>query len=353
MHQRVTDAAPPPWTRIRRALLKYYLRHRRDLPWRRSRDPYAIWVSEIMLQQTQVDTVIPRYAAFLLQFPTVVALAAATEDTVCEAWAGLGYYRRARFLHAAARQVVAEHGGVLPNDVASLLRLRGIGKYTAGAVASIAYGVEAPLVDGNVARVLSRLCAMEHAPDSTQGQKLLWAWAAALVRGVAPGDLNQALMELGAMLCTPTAPQCLICPVRGDCAAYQQGTVAAYPRPVAKVVRQDMPMALVYAACPQTGGVWLKKRPLDGLWAGLWELPSAAGVDAKKQLAASLGQRLGRRLVTVQHELTHRRIQAEIFVVLKPRWAAAPHLQLVAEPMEAPLSGLARKAIQAVRTLSA
>ena len=347
----MSQATPPAWPPVRRALLAHYRQHQRDLPWRRSRDPYAIWVSEIMLQQTQVDTVVPRYELFLRQFPTIATLAAASEDDVCAAWAGLGYYRRARYLHAAARQVMAVHGGELPRDVVALLRLPGIGRYTAGAVASIAYGVAAPLVDGNVARVLARLCAMDLAPDSRAGQQLLWSWAEALVRGPAPGDLNQALMELGALICTPVAPRCGACPVRRHCTAHLRGAVANYPHPTAKTVQQDMPMALVYAGDPATLGVWLHKRPLDGLWAGLWELPSAAGPDAKKQLAQRLGQRLGRHLAQVNHVLTHRRIQADIYWVAKPRWSAAADLQWVAQPLDAPISALARKAIAAVQAL--
>ena len=332
---------------LRTHLLDFYRKYQRDLPWRRSRDPYAIWVSEIMLQQTQVDTVMPRYELFLAEFPTLQHLADATEERVCEAWAGLGYYRRARYLHAAARQVVRDHGGQLPRDVVALQTLPGIGRYTAGAIASIAFALPAPLVDGNVIRVLSRIFTLSDNPESGAGKQKLWALAEQLVVGEAPGDLNQALMELGATICSPQGPRCLICPVRASCGALRAGTPELYPAASAKVVRQNLAIAFAWVHGPQ--GIWLQRRPLDGLWAGLWELPSASGPGAKKTLAANLAAPLRARLATVTHELTHRHVTATVYDCPRLRPEIGANLRPYAQPLTAPLSALARKAILAVQ----
>jgi A/G-specific adenine glycosylase len=203
----------PAGKRLRAALLAWFDRNRRELPWRRTRDPYAIWLSEVMLQQTQVATVIPYWERFLARFPTVTALAEAPLDEVLSLWSGLGYYSRARNLHRAANEVVARHGGALPASHAALLALPGFGRYTAGAVASIAFGLPEPLVDGNVARVFSRACAIEGAPGDREREKKLWAEAARWVQGERPGELNQALMELGATVCTARSPRCGLCPL--------------------------------------------------------------------------------------------------------------------------------------------
>jgi len=194
---------------IRRALLDWYRANRRDLPWRRTRDPYAIWISETMLQQTRVETVIPYYERFLERFPDVAALADAESDDVLGAWAGLGYYSRARNLQAAARQIAERHGGRVPDDVEALRALPGIGRYTAGALASIAFDRPEPIVDGNVARVLARVKGIREDVKQPAVVKRLWEEAARLARGPAPGDLNQALMELGATVCVPGEPRCL------------------------------------------------------------------------------------------------------------------------------------------------
>ena len=335
-------------SRIRRALLRHYHQHRRDLPWRQTRDPYAIWVSEIMLQQTQVDTVVPRYHAFLAQFPTVFALAAASELAICEAWAGLGYYRRARHLHQAARLLLQRHEGRLPADLEALLALPGIGRYTAGAIASIAYDIPAPLVDGNVARVLARLFCVGEAATSALGKSRLWAYASALVLGAEPGHLNQALMELGATICTPTRPACDRCPVRRDCRALATGDPCRYPPAKVRTPRQVLPMALAF--CAQKEGVWLLQRPLEGLWAGLWELPSAVGEDAAAILSARWQLQLRAPIAQVVHLLTHRRVEATVYAARPQR--RGPHLQhwqLTPAPLEAPLSILARRALVAAQ----
>ena len=345
----VAAAPGHDWARLRRLLLAHHRRHARQLPWRQTRDPYRIWVSEIMLQQTQAETVAPRYAAFLRQFPHVGALAASDEHDVLAAWAGLGYYRRARHLHRAARQVVAHHGGQLPASVAALRGLAGIGPYTAGAIASIAFGLPAPLVDGNVERVLARLMRLEVAADAGPGRRQIWAWAAALVEGETPGALNEALMDLGATLCRPRAPTCLLCPWRRDCRALAAGVERRLPVTAAARPRQMLAMAVAFAPGPGAGEVWLGRRPLGGLWPGLWELPSAAGAGAKAALAARLGQPVGRLLAQVSHQLTHRDVVAKIYLVARPRWPASAGLGLFPRPESAPLSALARRCLAAAR----
>lgn len=212
-----------------RGLLAWYDAFHRDLPWRRDRDPYRIWVSEVMLQQTRVDAVEPRYLQFLERFPTVDALAAATEEEVLAEWSGLGYYRRARQLHAAARQRVA--GGEWPRDAAGWRRLPGVGEYTAAAVASIAYRESIPVVDGNVSRLMSRLHGLrQRQQDSSGGRRRLAVLAAAWLDPDRPGDSNQALMEIGATLCTPRRPRCPSCPLAVGCVARQSGAPEQFPR---------------------------------------------------------------------------------------------------------------------------
>src|SRR3954451_9258496 len=238
--------APRDVARMRKALLAFYDAHARDLPWRRTRDPYAIWVSEIMLQQTRVQTVIPYWERWMARFPTVSALAGAELDDVLAAWAGLGYYSRARNLHAGARAVDARFGGALPSRASELREVPGIGPYTAGAIASIAFGERAPLVDGNVARVLARVFAIEHDIKSTAGGKALWATAgelmAALPAATAPGDLNQGLMELGATICAAAQPRCLVCPLVSDCSAVRTGRQDELPVVAARKRASELPL---------------------------------------------------------------------------------------------------------------
>ena len=206
---------------------------KRDMPWRKTRDPYAIWLSETMLQQTQVETVKPFYHKFLQQFPTIADLAAADLQEVLKLWAGLGYYRRAKHLHAAAQEIVEKHAGKVPTSAAQLLTLPGVGRYTAGAVASIAFKEPVSVLDGNVMRVLARLTVLRDDIAQPQVKKQLWFIADSLVVGPPPtdrpGDLNQALMELGATVCTPANPCCLLCPLKGFCGAFEAGLTASVP----------------------------------------------------------------------------------------------------------------------------
>ena len=298
-------------------LLRWFDRAQRDLPWRRTRDPYAIWISEVMLQQTQVATVIPYFERFLLKFPTLAALAAAPQAEVLSRWSGLGYYARARNLHRAAQVVVAEHAGALPASVEQLLELPGFGRYTAGAVASIAFGARAPLVDGNVARVLTRLFAI----DDPKPDRLLWDLAAQLVPAKRPGDFNQALMELGATICLPAAPLCLLCPVRADCQALAEGRVEQLPPPKVRAARKQLHLAV--AVCRRGPKLLVMRRDDGGLFGGLWELPSAPPAA----LATLLGQKgsVGARLGTVTRTLTHRALTLEL-------WSATAGARLEAPP---------------------
>jgi A/G-specific adenine glycosylase len=214
-----TAESPDNTTQIRAKLLRWYRRYARDLPWRRTRDPYAIWLSEIMLQQTQVQTVIAYYERFLKRLPTVEKLARARLDTVLKLWEGLGYYSRARNLHKAAQCILKEYQGVFPDTAEDLRRLPGIGRYTAGAVASIAYGLAEPILDGNVTRILCRLFRIHGDTGSRDVQQQLWALAAELVPRRSPGEFNQAMMELGATLCARQSPQCPDCPLQSLCQA--------------------------------------------------------------------------------------------------------------------------------------
>ncbi len=319
---------------IRGPLLAWYDREHRELPWRRTSDPYAIWLSEVMLQQTQVSTVISYWERFLTRFPTVAVLAAAPLDDVLAAWRGLGYYSRARNLHRAAQEVVARFDGRLPSTAQALLTLPGFGRYTAGAVASIAFGEEAPLVDGNVARVLSRLFEVEGPPGDRAREARLWELAGALVKGERPGDLNQSLMEHGATVCRPERPLCLLCPIRGSCLAFQHGRVDELPP--AKVRAAPRRLTLALAVWPHEDTLLFARRANKGLFGGLWELPSAEVEHEAPDtaLAASLSEALGVRLTakaalgTVQRQLTHRALTLRLLRVSarrRPSQAPAFH----------------------------
>jgi len=323
---RSASAAGASRGRIRRALLRWYDAHRRDLPWRRTRDPYAIWVSETMLQQTRVETVKPYYERFLARFPDVRALADAEPDDVLGLWAGLGYYSRARNLHAAARAVVDDFGGALPDDAAALRELPGVGRYTAGALASIAFDRPEPVVDGNVARVLARVLGIRDDVKGPAGQKRLWEEAAALVRGARPGDLNQALMELGARICTPKGPRCLACPLLRTCAAYASGEAESLP--VVAPRREPRAVRAVAALVRRRGRALAVRRPPKGLLGGLWELPGD-DLSGREKLAdgaaRALRERVGlvpgelRPAGVVEHVFSHRRLRLHLFRCDTPR----------------------------------
>lgn len=296
------------------ALLQWYRRHRRDLPWRRQQDPYRIWVSEVMLQQTRVDTVIPYYNRWIERFPTVSDLAAAPEDEVLKHWEGLGYYSRARNLHAAAREVVARYGGSVPDDPAAFAALKGVGAYTAGAVMSIAYGRPLPAVDGNVLRVMARLYNLEDNIAHPATRKRIETLVAGLIPPDAAADFNQALMELGALVCVPGTPRCGDCPVATHCAGRAAGRAQALPVKTRKA--PPKPVLVVAGVVRDGGRVLLARRPDQGLLAGLWEFPSFELTPAdppEAALARGLAGRFGLEVVvggliaTVDHTFSHRR----------------------------------------------
>ncbi|HLV78642.1 MAG TPA: A/G-specific adenine glycosylase [Chthonomonadaceae bacterium] len=301
--------------RIAESLLAWYRQHRRDLPWRGG-DPYAVWVSEIMLQQTQVATVIPYFERFMARFPTVEALAAAPIEAVLKQWAGLGYYARARNLHRAAQVVVAQHGGRIPDTPEEIERLPGIGRYTAGAILSIAYNLPRPLVDANVVRVLSRVFGLRGDPKSGANAAALWSLAGQLVPPEAPGDFNQALMELGALVCEPAEPKCEGCPLLADCVAGNSADPSALPQipPGRATVAVTHSAALIR---DEAGRVLITQRSLHGLWGGLWEFPRvvcASGESPQASAAraarevAGVEVSIGARLAKVKHGVTYHRI---------------------------------------------
>jgi len=258
--------------KIQIQLLRWFKKKGRDLPWRKTRAPYAIWVSEIMLQQTQVATVIPYYQKFLRSFPTISHLARATLSKVLKTWEGLGYYSRARNLHRAS-QIVANHfGGRVPDNLRDLLSLPGIGRSTAGAILSFAYNREAPILDGNVKRVLCRLFAISGNPVRGETEGLLWKISESLIPKGHSNPFNQALMDLGSILCTPTDPQCSNCPLRSHCKGKASGDPERYPT---KGSKKRIPhINAVSAVIQRDGKVLLNRRPLKGLLGGLWEFPN-------------------------------------------------------------------------------
>jgi A/G-specific adenine glycosylase len=330
--------------KLRGALLSFYRVRGRNLPWRRTADPYAIWVSEVMLQQTQVRTVLPRFAQFLRRFPDVYALANAGERAVCEAWAGLGYYRRGRNLHKAAVVIAQRFGGQIPRNEAALKGLPGIGEYTAAAIASIAFGARAAALDGNVVRVLTRVFALPGRADEPRLLRAVREKAQLLVNCGQPGEINQALMDLGATLCRPEVPACAGCPLYRHCRARREGAPASYPGKKARPARERLRIA--FAFIERGRALLLEPRPLDGLWAGLWELPSASGAHARRDLGLRLGHELGPLLARVSHQLTHRQVVASVYRATAEK---KPGQKWWRDPLAAPISSLARKAIVAVR----
>jgi A/G-specific adenine glycosylase len=306
-HEAPAGGAPG---RIAARLLEFFDARRRDLPWRRSADPYRVWVSEVMLQQTRVATVLPCYERWLRRFPTLQALARASLDDVLVEWQGLGYYSRARNLHATARVVRERFAGRWPDTADGLRALPGIGEYTAGAVASIAFGRPEPAIDGNARRVLARLFDLEH-PRARQLRSL----ALALIPADRPGDFNQALMELGAAVCTPRQPRCGRCPLRGDCLARAHGTERLRP---ARRARDPVPSCDVGVAVVVAPGdrMLLVRRPGHGLLGGLWAFPGAeprrgeslraAAARAARAAGAGVRARDGEAIGTVPHAFSHR-----------------------------------------------
>jgi A/G-specific adenine glycosylase len=294
-------------TLVPRLLAWFDVHGRHDLPWQRKRSPYSVWVSEIMLQQTQVGTVIPFYRAFMQRFPTVAALAAAPLDDVLRAWSGLGYYARARNLWKAARIVAAEHGGRVPESFDALHALPGIGRSTAGAILAQAHGQCWPILDGNVKRVLARYHAVAGWPGSPSVAEDLWRHAERHTPHARVADYTQAIMDLGATLCTRTRPACTVCPLASDCAAAQTGTQAQYPAPRPKRERAQRQVAVLVVRDPE-GRVLLERRPATGIWGGLYSLPELSADDSPREwcmraLGACVAEE--RELETIEHAFTH------------------------------------------------
>ncbi len=308
--------APARLRRFRRRLVTWFQTHRRDLPWRRSRDPYRVWISEIMLQQTQVATVIPYFERFLAAFPNVESLAAAREEEVLRLWEGLGYYRRARQLHAAAARIVAEHGGEFPRSLDALRALPGVGRCTAGAIASIAYDLPAPILEANTVRLLARLVAYSGDVTSGAGQSLLWRVAESLVPARNPGELNQALMELGALVCTPREPRCEACPVAAHCAARRAKRERELPRPKTKIPATHLHEAAIVVRRGER--IFVRQCGEGERWAGLWDFPRVAWTGRETEAhrewtmavreLTGLQVRIGPHLATLKHGVTRYRI---------------------------------------------
>ncbi len=307
-------------SRFTQNLLKWYARQGRSLPWRGSPDPYAVWVSEIMLQQTRVETVIPYFLRWMERFPGIPELAAASEQEVLSAWEGLGYYGRARNIHKAARMIMENYAGELPREPAVLRKLPGIGRYSAGAIASMAHGQDVAALDGNIRRVLARYFDVAEPADSPAGQARLWALAEKHLPKGHAGDYNQALMDLGATICVPKTPRCLLCPLNEQCLARRLGIQDQ--RPVLKP-KAEIPHYTVTAAVIQKKGkVLLAKRPSKGLLGGMWEFPGGKSEQyetlqacLKREIREELGVgiRVGEPLGVYQHAYTHFRITVHAF----------------------------------------
>jgi A/G-specific adenine glycosylase len=307
---------------LRRRLLAWFADSARDLPWRRSRDPYLVWVSEIMLQQTRVATVVPYFERFVQAFPTVEALAAAEEKDVLRLWEGLGYYRRASQLHQAARIITAEHGGQFPRDAAALRRLPGIGRYTAGAILSIAFDLPEPILEANTTRLFSRLLAYRGDAASAGGQRLLWATAAAVLPKRGAGRFNQALMELGSEVCLARLPRCDACPVASLCRANAGGLQAEIPPPRPKRRLEAVREAVVLVC--RRGRVLLLRHPPGRRWGGLWDFPrfeirATQPAAIRRELVQKVRDlagvliRPGEHLRTIKHGVTRFRITLECY----------------------------------------
>jgi len=306
--------------KLQTSLLRWYQKEKRDLPWRRSRDPYAIWVSEIMLQQTQVKTVLPYYERWMLAFPKVSDLAKAPESKVLKLWEGLGYYSRARNLKKAAGIVESRFNGKLPGTRKEILSLPGIGPYTAGAILSIAFEVKAPILDGNVKRVLARLFRLNENGKTSKSEKRLWEISESLLPDERIGDFNQALMELGAQVCLPQKPYCLICPLVKLCQAHLQKDVESFPpkKPQASIRKIEVSAAVLF----RQKKIYIQQRLESGLMAGLWEFPGGKiekNETPEECLLREIKEELGvemkidEKLTVIRHSYTKFRVTLHVF----------------------------------------
>lgn len=311
--------------KLRTKSVAWYRDHKRDLPWRKTNDAYSIWVSEIMLQQTQVATVIPYFHRFMDQFPTVVDLARADEERVLFYWAGLGYYRRAKQMHVAAKLVVAKHGGTFPSDYDQIISLPGIGRYTAGAIRSFAFDLPSPIVEANTQRIFARLLKLKGQLTDAKIQSELWNFATAILpTRTGSGETNQALMEIGSQICLPKNPHCLVCPLHRMCPTYESGEQAEIPSPKPSKVYEDRTEAALLIHHPKKGYLVRLCLP-EERWAGLWDFPRfdvstlASGESIEESLAAQFLSKYGlaievRSLMSsMKHGVTKYRITLHCF----------------------------------------
>ena len=297
-------------------LLDWFALNGRDLPWRHTQDPYAIWLSEIILQQTRIQQGMDYWLRFMQRWPQVEDLAAATEDEVLREWQGLGYYSRARNLHTAAQQIM--EGGKFPNTLEDIKKLKGVGDYTAAAIGSIAFGLPAAVVDGNVYRVLARHYGIDTPINTTQGKKLFTELAQSLLPKDKPAEFNQAMMDFGAIQCTPTSPKCVVCPLQESCEALRTGRIGKLPVKEKKLTIQTRRLTYIYIRCK--GKTAIRRRPAGDIWQGLWE-PYLEGARSKEQEASetsTLRNPMSEGAVLlckdVKHVLTHRILLADFYL---------------------------------------
>ncbi|WP_238388115.1 A/G-specific adenine glycosylase [Hymenobacter sediminis] len=335
-------ASSQPW--FATALLNWYPRHRRDLPWRHTRDPYAIWLSEVILQQTRVKQGLPYYLDFISSYPTVHDLAAAPQDEVLRHWQGLGYYSRARNMHHTAQQVVQEFGGVFPGTYDGLLKLRGVGQYTAAAIASFAYDERVAVLDGNVYRVLARVFGLTQDIAAPASRKVFQQLADTLIPAEHPAEFNQAIMEFGAIQCTPVKPDCLFCPLQSQCYAFQHGMVQELP--VKSKAKASRTRYFHYLVLRHEDTLYMRKRGPKDIWEGLYDfaLHEADTADLPAQHVVDAVELLGGRFVangaeepvhSLRHVLSHQKVEARF------------HLVQLAEPL--PPQALAKAGLAAYR----
>ncbi len=339
------------------ALSKWYERVQRPLPWRKTQDPYAIWISEVMLQQTQVGTVIPYYEAFMQRFPNIQRLARAEEQDVLRLWAGLGYYSRARNLHRGAGYVVSEYDGRFPRDLTQVRSIPGIGPYTAGAILSIAFDLPVAAVDGNVQRVLARYHLLDELLESKTAQLFFWKTAQEWVeRAKSPRVLNQAIMELGATVCTKAEPRCWICPLSENCKAKQTGRQKEFPRRKPRRAMEHLWWTSLVQE--NSGRILLIQRTEKEWWSGLWDFPhlqTKSEKMAEKEVRAFLKKnpdcRLDRQLDQQEHTVTHHRIHVSAYLIQRREKTETKTREIWLTPKQAkdlPLSALAKKVLSSL-----
>jgi A/G-specific adenine glycosylase len=309
-----------PTKTLQTKLLKWYEKEKREMPWRKNQDPYRILVSEIMLQQTQVKTVIPYFERWMKSFPTLKKLAQARESTVLKHWEGLGYYSRARNLKKAAKQIQQEYSGEVPDSMNEIMKLPGVGRYTAGAVLSIAFGQKVPVLDGNVKRVLSRLFLLKENGGNRKSENILWETVQSLLPDTGAGDFNQAFMELGATICLPKNPPCLQCPLKKNCEAQKSGQQDLYPPRKQKTSTSKIEVSA--AVIIRRNRIYIQKRKIGGLMGGLWEFPGGkfeSGESAEQCLRREIKEEMGvtlhidEKLMIIKHSYTRFRVTLHVF----------------------------------------